>query len=89
MSRLRIIPLTLMATGCALFENEVEIPLSDVPPAAMAAAEQAVPGIEIEEAELESEDGQKVYELSGTANGKEYEIEVSGTGEILEVEDSD
>lgn len=87
MNWLRLIPLALLATGCALFENEVEIPLSDVPPAAMAAAGQAVPGIEIEEAELESEDGQKVYELSGTANGKEYEIEVSGTGEILEVEE--
>ncbi len=82
-----LVPVTLATTGCALFEKEQDIPLSEVPPAVMAAAQQAVPGIEIEEAQLETEDGQQVYELSGTAGDKEYEIEISGTGEILEVEE--
>ncbi len=86
---LKLLPIALLTTGCALFEkeDEVEIPLSEVPPAVMAAAQQAVPGIVIEDAELEEEDGQTVYELSGTADGREYEIEISGTGEILEVEE--
>lgn len=88
MNWLRTLPLAVLISGCALFENEAEIPLAEVPEAVMAAAQQAVPGIEIEEAEIEMEDGQKVYELSGTANGKEYEIEISGTGEILEVEEN-
>ncbi len=82
-----LLPVTLLTTSCALLEDEQEIPLSEVPPAVLAAAQQAVPGIVIEEAELEKEDGQTVYELSGSADGREYEIEISGTGEILEVEE--
>ncbi|UCE49466.1 MAG: PepSY domain-containing protein [Phycisphaerales bacterium] len=77
--------------GCAtldeLFENEKEIPLSEVPGAAVAAAKGAVEGIELTEAEVEKEDGQTVYDIEGTANGKEYSIEVTAEGEVLEVEE--
>ncbi|MHC4704743.1 MAG: PepSY domain-containing protein [Planctomycetota bacterium] len=77
--------------GCAtldeLFENEKEIPLSEVPAAAMKAAQGAVEGIELTEAEVEKEDGRMVYDIEGTANGKEYTIEVTAEGEVLEVEE--
>ncbi|MHC4627080.1 MAG: PepSY domain-containing protein [Planctomycetota bacterium] len=77
--------------GCAtldeLFEHEKEIPLSEVPAAAAAAAKGAVEGIELTEAEVEKEDGQTVYDIEGTANGKEYTIEVTADGEVLEVEE--
>jgi uncharacterized membrane protein YkoI len=79
--------LALLLSGCASMEKETEIPLTDVPGVVMTAAQSAVPGIEIDAAELEEEDGQRVYELSGEAGGKEYEIEISETGEVLEIEE--
>jgi hypothetical protein len=77
--------------GCAtlddLFENEKEVPLSEVPAAAVEAAQGAVEGITLAEAEVEKEDGKTVYDIEGTANGKEYTIEVTAEGEVLEVEE--
>jgi hypothetical protein len=64
-----------------------EIPLSDVPVAARAAAEGAVPGIRLTEAEVEEEQGRLVYELEGVLDGMEHEIEVTAEGEVLEVEE--
>ena len=79
--------------GCAslesMFEDEKEIPLSQVPAAAMKAAEDAVENITITEAEVEEEDGQMVYDLEGIANGIEYEIEVTADGKVLEVKQED
>ncbi len=71
----------------SMFEKEKEIPLSDVPQAALTAAEGAVEGITLTEAETEEEDGQTVYILEGEAAGKVYEIEVTADGEVLEVEE--
>lgn len=77
--------------GCesleSVFEKEKEIPLSQVPQPAVAAAEGAVDGITLTEAEMEKKGGQAVYELEGTANGKTYEIEVTADGKVLEVEE--
>ncbi|MHC4144366.1 MAG: PepSY domain-containing protein [Planctomycetota bacterium] len=77
--------------GCAslddLFENEKEIPLSEVPAVAVKAAQGAVEGISLTEAEVEEEDGETVYIIEGTADGKEYEIEVTAEGKVLEVEE--
>lgn len=71
-------------------ENEVEIALSEVPKAVQEAAKGAVPGLTLgNEAEVEEENGVKVYEIEGTASGKEYEIEVSADGKVLEVEEDD
>jgi len=76
--------------GCAslesAFEDEKEIPLSQVPEVAVEAAQQAVESITLTEAEVEEEDGRTVYVLEGTADGTEYEIEVTADGKILEVE---
>ncbi|MBN2315636.1 MAG: PepSY domain-containing protein [Sedimentisphaerales bacterium] len=77
--------------GCesleSVFEKEKEIPLSEVPQPAIAAAEGAVEGITLTEAEMEEKDGQAIYELEGTANGKTYEIEVTADGKVLETEE--
>lgn len=82
----------VLLAGCESLgfkEAEQEISLSEVPEAIMAAATGAVPGIDISEAEIEMEDGKKVYELEGTANGSRYEIEISENGEILEIEEDE
>lgn len=79
--------------GCASLESkhedEKEIPLSQVPAEAVQAAQRAVPGITLTEAEVEEEDGCTVYELEGTADAIEYEIEVTADGKVLEVERED
>ena len=78
--------------GCecieSMFEKEKEIPLSEVPRATLTAAEGAVEGITLTEAEMEKEDGKTIYDLEGTADGKTYEIEVTAEGEVLEVEEA-
>jgi len=91
-----ILPLAVIAllSGCAamdeLFEKEEEIPLSEVPAPVMTAAQGAVEGFVPEEAEVETEKGQMVYELEGqAADGKEYEIEISVDGKVLEIEEDD
>ncbi len=77
--------------GCAslddLFEQEKDVPLSEVPQEALKAAQGAVDGITITEAEMEKEDGETVYIFDGELNGKEYEIEVTPEGKVLEVEE--
>jgi hypothetical protein len=77
--------------GCAtlddMFEKEKEVPLSDVPAVVLEAAQGAVDGVTITEAEREKEDGETVYVFEGEANGKEYEIEVTPEGKVLEVEE--
>jgi len=76
--------------GCAtlddLFEKDKDVPLSQVPPAAVKAAQGAVEGITLTEAEMETEDGKTFYSLEGTADGKKYSIEVTPEGKVLEVE---
>ncbi len=89
-----VITLVLTCTlGCASLESkhedEKEIPLSQVPAEAVEAAQRAVAGITLTEAEVEEEDGSTVYELEGTADGIEYEIEVTADGKVLEVEQED
>jgi uncharacterized membrane protein YkoI len=66
---------------------EKEIPLSEVPEPALKAAQSAVPGITLSEAEVEVEAGVTTYEVEGTADGKEYEIEVTPEGKVLKAEE--
>jgi len=79
-----------LAIGITLFakgeETEKEIPLSEVPKKAIVAAQKSVEGIKLVAAEVEEEDGVLIYDLEGVADGKEYEIEVTAEGEVLEVE---
>jgi hypothetical protein len=85
-----MIVLLTCISGCASLESMCEkgqeIPLSDVPVVVVDAARQAVENITFTEAEIEEEYGRRVYVLEGEVNGKEYEIEVTADGEVLEVE---
>jgi len=67
-------------------DQEVAVALADVPRLVLDAARAAVPGVVLTNAEMEQEDGQTVYSLSGTLDGEEVEIEVSATGKVLEIE---
>ena len=70
-------------------DGEEKIPLDQVPANVMSAAQAAIPGLVLEEAERETEDGTVVYSLQGTADGEEYEVEVSAAGKVLEIEKED
>ena len=78
MSKLNVVLMVVVAalTGCAtigdLFDREQEVDLSQVPPPALDAAKGAVKDIVLTEAEVKEEDGQIVYDIEGTADGKTY-----------------
>jgi uncharacterized membrane protein YkoI len=67
-------------------EGEVQLALADVPEAVRAAALAAVPGLQLTSAERETEDGELVYCLEGTANGEAIDIDVAPDGTIIEIE---
>ena len=67
-------------------EEENEVPLSSVPEVVKEAAASAVEGIVLKEAECETEAGRVVYDLEGTADGKDYALEIAADGTVLEVE---
>lgn len=81
--------LVAASLGYAGGDEEEAIPLDQVPEVVMKAAAAAVPGIVFKSAEREIEHGVTVYELSGMADGKAYEVEVSEAGKVLEVEEGD
>lgn len=70
-------------------EMEMVLAMDEVPAVVRTAAEGAVPGIVLTEAELETEDGRQLYEMTGMKDGVEYEIDVTPTGEVIEVERDD
>ncbi len=90
-----VVLLLTCALGCASVksmlggEDDKEVPLSEVPTPALQAAQGAVDGVILTEAEMDEEDGRTVYDIEGTANGVEYEIEVTADGKVLEVEQED
>ena len=71
-------------------DKEERIPLENVPAIVIAAAENAVEGISLTEAEIEQvKKGKVIYELEGVADGVFYEIEVASDGTVIEVEEDD
>ena len=67
-------------------ETDQEIPLVEVPVAVKDAALAAVPGMKLTGAETEMENGVRVFDLLGMADGKQYEVEVTDDAKVLEIE---
>jgi hypothetical protein len=94
MKRIYLLAAFLLVVGLVTLaafggDDETEIPLEKVPDVVRQAVLEAVPGIELLEAEVEEENGHLVYELEGVLDGKTYEIEVTEDGEVLKVEQDD
>lgn len=72
----------------ACSDNETEkIPLSEVPANVMEIVQNTLPGITLKKAEREIKDHTMVYELKGKLeNGNKYEIKITETGTLVEVE---
>jgi peptidase YpeB-like protein len=76
----------VLLTSCSEQEEyEIEIPVSAVPDKILSEVNKELPGIEIIEAEIES-NAKLHYELEGTLDGKEFEIEIYPDGSIIEIE---
>ena len=89
-NRIWLMAITLIFFVITSFAGiEKEIPLNEVPDVVLKAAQKAVPGIELTEAEVEKTHKGVVYEIEGTLDGKEYEIEVSSDGKVLEIEEEE
>jgi hypothetical protein len=69
--------------------DERDIPLAEVPAVVSQAALSAVPGLVLTSAEIEEENGTSIYSLEGTAAGEAWCVEVSPTGQVLEIEQED
>jgi len=64
-------------------ENEREIPAGEVPAAVMATIVEAAQGAAIGEIEMDTEDGQVVYEAEVIIDGQEVDVEVAADGTLL------
>lgn len=74
-------------TACSDKNNEIEVPLPEVPANIITAVQNTLPGISLTEAKKEVEHGVVVYELEGVLlNGKQYEIKIEEDGTIISVE---
>lgn len=79
----------MLIVTLAYGEKEKEIALSEVPEEVLEAAQEAVPGIEFTQAEIEETKEATIYELEGILDGKHFEIEITADGTVLEVEQED
>ena len=69
--------------------TDEDIPISEVPAAAIDAAKGAVEGIELKSAEVKVKDGRTIYEIDGKAAGVNHEVKVTADGEVLKVKVED
>ena len=77
----------LSLSACSDKDNDVEIPLSEVPASIITIVQDTLPGISLTEAEKEVKENTVIYELEGKlSNGKEYEIKISENGTIIKIE---
>ncbi len=79
----------LMACGCGGGQAEPaqSVPIDQVPPKLMEVARQKLPGITFDRAYKIDAKGKDAYEIRGKdSRGKIREVEVSTTGEVIEVE---
>lgn len=74
-------------SACDNTNRHNEIPLSEVPENIIKMVQNALPGISLNEAEQETENGQLIYELEGKMpDGKEYEVEITESGTFIKIE---
>lgn len=74
-------------SACSESENEVDVPLNQIPANIVNVVQTALPGIALSEAEKETKGESVVYEMEGKLiNGKTYELEIAADGTIIKIE---
>lgn len=85
----------LFVAGCETTESrvapsgEAHASNAEAPANVLEAARKAVPGLVVTGVESELERGVLIYDVSGTADGKAYEVEVAADGTVNEIEEGD
>ena len=64
-----------------------DVPLSELPQPVRDAIVRTFPGAQLQEAEWDTEDGRRVYEVDILFNGDDKEVKVTPEGQIVKVDD--
>jgi uncharacterized membrane protein YkoI len=57
-----------------------------VPTNILSAAQAQVPGFALTSYDCDTNNGRKVYDLDGTANGRKCEVKVDANGKVLKID---
>jgi hypothetical protein len=78
----------LAGWGCGESVERLEaVPLDQLPPGSLEAAKKELPGVNFDQARKAKFNGQDAFEIRGKdKRGKIREVEVSTSGQILEIE---
>lgn len=86
LTRLSLIIAALLAATGIYAQESMKVEMSAIPEDVMSTVKKEVPGFTAKSATSEVENGQKVYEIQGSANGKQVEVDVLEDGTLDEVE---
>lgn len=75
----------ILADG-RMLELERAMPVSEVPALVRTTAINRLPGLQLTGAEPYLEDGEEAFELEGTIDGVTYDIEVTASGAIVDIQ---
>jgi hypothetical protein len=75
------IPSILLTSGLSLAGQDV--PLEQLPAPVRATVERETKGGKITEIELDTEQGQTIYEVEFVLDGKKYELDIATDGKLL------
>lgn len=78
--------MSLLACGSEEYEKKIEE--KDLPPAVAQAFKTAYPNAQVRGYSEEAEDGEKLYEISFTMEGKRIDVAYASDGKLLEVEET-
>lgn len=70
-------------------ETEIPLHLSEIPAAVVKQAESRVPGLKITEANATPKGKTFLYEIEGTLQGKEFEMQIDADGNLRKFEKED
>ena len=87
-ARLSVTVVAGMLAGCGpTRERDEVVPIDKLPPAALKAAREKLPGVRFDGAWKERGAAQPAYEIRGrNQEGKVRDVKVTASGEILEVD---
>ena len=90
-SKAIILVLSLSIASFTYADDEVEheISLKELPKLVQEAAQDAVPGIQLEEAEYTEKNGTRIYEVEGEVKEQDYEMLIHEDGKVIKIEEDD
>ncbi len=78
--------LAACASSRPLHSNSGSSQSGGVPASILAAAKSSVPGFAMTSYDTDTDNGRTVYNLDGTANGRQCEVKVDANGKVLKID---